>query len=80
MTHFSENPGHVRVDRFKPSGKWYDTFTIDMSERYRGLLHNQIRLALQEKFGKDDLGDWIYVILDPYHEHSHPQMIKPHAT
>lgn len=30
MTNYSKNPSHVRLDRFKPNGKWYDTFELDM--------------------------------------------------
>lgn len=31
---FSTNDGMVRVDRFKPGGKWYDTWAVDMSRWY----------------------------------------------
>jgi hypothetical protein len=30
MTNYSLSPGHVRLDRFKESGKWYDTFELAM--------------------------------------------------
>ena len=32
MTHYNDNPGVVRVDYFKPSGKWYMTEAHDMSD------------------------------------------------
>lgn len=31
---FTTNEGMVRVDRFKPGGKWYDTWAVDMSRWY----------------------------------------------
>lgn len=34
MTHYSENPGHVRAEFFRPSGKWYATAVLDMSDLY----------------------------------------------
>jgi hypothetical protein len=31
---YTTNSGMVRVDRFKPGGKWYDTWEVDMSAYY----------------------------------------------
>lgn len=85
MSGYSENPGSVRVDRYKRrSGKWYDTFAVDMSGYWHGtavggghLIHDSIRLAIEDRIGSPvNLDDWIYVVNEPYHEHSHPVMLK----
>ena len=34
MTHYSNRPGNVRVDFFKPSGKWYTTVEMNMEDYY----------------------------------------------
>ena len=76
MTYFSNNPGMVRVDRFKPRGKWYDTFAVDMSRFWKApLIHDAVEQAITEA-GYAVTPDWIYVCLDPYHQHSHPIMLK----
>ena len=74
MTHYSNNPGMVRVDYFKASGKWYMTEAVDMSNYWDGSLfiHDAVRLALQHE------GLWkphfTMVILEPYHENAYPIM------
>lgn len=75
MSHYSENPAHCRVDIFKPSGKWYMTITLDLTGLYE---HNDIHEAIKMAGGPKlelDLG-WTAVCLDPYHQHSHPIMLK----
>lgn len=110
MTHFSLNPGHVRVDQFKPGGKWYQTFQIDMSNYYDGrpgepgsLIHDAVRAAILDELVRQNaewvksetdregstwetvetkhrsraelaegMRQWTWVVLDPYHVHSHP--------
>lgn len=42
MTNYSDNPAHVRVDFFKPSGKWYATEMIDMTSFFMGKLTSQL--------------------------------------
>lgn len=65
----------VRVDRFKPRGKWYDTFSIDMEEHYNDNdLHDAVQKCIEKEGYKMD--DWIFVCLEPYHKHSHPVMLK----
>lgn len=88
MTHYSDSPGHVRVDFFKPSGKWYTTDMIDMSKWWIGshdTAENQnkprtaivdaVKNALKEA-GQSNR-DMIAVVLAPYHEHEHPIMLMP---
>lgn len=80
MTHYSENPGHVQANRFKESGKWYDTFSLDMTLFYDDIAAPQaVYNALLNKFGIDWVENhpgWSVVVLDPYHRNSHPVMIK----
>jgi hypothetical protein len=77
---YSENPGNVRVDRFKRrSGKWYDTFSVDMNKYWQGstfLIHEAVEFAIEDRIGTVGLDDWIYVVTEPYHEHAHPVMLK----
>lgn len=93
MTNYSINPGHVRVDFFKPGGKWYMTERIDMSRFYHsrsfydqgmsgvgGPLHNAVDAAGYTQFQ----GTWVIsrkqfitVVLEPYHDLSHPIILMP---
>lgn len=72
---FTTKEGMVRVDQFKPRGKWYQTLEVDMSKHYRA---SSIHEALKDCLLRDghSLEDWIYVCLEPYHEYSHPIMLK----
>ena len=84
---FTTKSGYVRVDIFKPSGKWYHTAAVDMSEHYRDDdIHNALYLACSEEHLKGLSGQWglttgprskleegwLLVCLEPYHEHSYP--------
>jgi len=90
---FTTNEGRVRVDFFKPSGKWYGTASVDMSAYYKGDIHECFRRACVDEqatapsTGESEWGHtftpqgWVakggtIVCLEPYHEHSHPLMIK----
>ncbi|MFW6046657.1 MAG: hypothetical protein ACOCP4_02560 [Candidatus Woesearchaeota archaeon] len=74
---YSNEPYMVRVDIFKPSGKWYQTIAVNFQGLYEEpLIHNQIEKGL-EGYGwniKSHKG-WKVVVLEPYHQHSHPVMI-----
>ncbi len=73
MTNYSDNPGHVRVDYFKASGKWYMTEMLDMSGYYDWFdLHYAIRYAMevQEMWRPR----FTQVILHPYNENAYPIM------
>jgi hypothetical protein len=74
---FSPIDAMVRVDRFKHTGKWYDTFAIDMSEHYRS---PDLGRALYEliKAKGVSMDGYIFVCLEPYHERSHPMLLKSH--
>lgn len=72
MGNYSANEGSVRVSLFKPSGKWYTDFAIDMSDYYNEpLIHD----AVLKAYGKPVSQGWMLICLDPYHIHSHPVMI-----
>lgn len=87
MSHYTTNPAHCRVDIFKPSGKWYCTVVIDMSGHYNGgLVEDHVRYCLLNKVVPGDIilnnekymlsQGYMAVCLEPYHEHSHPVMIR----
>jgi hypothetical protein len=77
---FHINDSMVRVDLFKPSGKWSESFAIDMGEFYNELLiHDAVTKAwLKTREIQDPLHwkEWTLVCLEPYHKHSHPVIIR----
>ena len=76
MTHYSENSGSVRVDYFKPSGKWAYTNSVDMSDYWDvPSVHDAVRSAILDAFGVLDESYYTIVVLEPYHKHAHPIMI-----
>lgn len=65
----------VRVDRFKETGKWYDSISLDMEDFYNvDDLHWAVQECLRH-FGFEIHG-WIYICLEPYHKNAHPVMLK----
>jgi hypothetical protein len=84
MSHYSDNPNSVRVDFFKPSGKWYTTEAVKWTGMWRGedqLIHDAFKQSLRDHFLDDGkptnrLNGMTAVCLDPYHELSHPLMIN----
>lgn len=75
MSNYSVNPAMVRVDFFKPSGKWYDTVAVE----WQGYHHSDIYQALRNSLNTSGYGDkysgMTAVCLEPYHENAHPLMI-----
>ncbi len=76
---YSDDPTMVRVDFFKPSGKWAYTRAVKWLD-YQGevLIHDAFKRALREHF-KDrpnSLSDMDAICLAPYHENEHPVMLK----
>ena len=67
----------VRVDIFKPSGKWYDTVEMewDTYESENELIHEIFHRCMGEQSAGDYIG-MTAVCLDPYHKHSVPLMIR----
>ena len=71
---FSINPEQVRIDIFKPSGKWYTTIALQWNGYKDILIHTAFEQSMDEQY----TGLWsgmTAVCLNPYHEHSHPLMI-----
>jgi len=91
MTNYDERDSMVRIDRFKESGKWYDTYAVDMNDHYLSrdidgnynLIHDALRksIAQDERFGPDWVKGWLdqggfIVCLEPYHDMAHPIVLK----
>ena len=72
MSNYSNNESSVRVDIFKPSGKWYQSIAVSGAD-YTGCVHNSVRKATKEHLGTGFKG-MTAVCIHPYHEHSHPVM------
>lgn len=78
MTHYSDIPGSVRVDFFKPSGKWYATEAVMWTGDYDGDIHTAFAKSLRDHLcGR--YADLDAVCLHPYHKHSHPITCKQGA-
>lgn len=73
----------VEVNIFKSSGKWYDSFIIDMSAYYDILfIHDACKKAIEENSrwmtidgSERDIDSWYAIILNPFHKDSHPVTI-----
>lgn len=72
---YSNNPGSVRVDFFKPGGKWYMTEDLDMVRFWDfGIApHEAVEAALEVK-GRN-LKRFTRVVLKPYHKSAYPVML-----
>jgi len=86
---FTNKEGYVRVDIFKPSGKWYSTAAVDMSAGYNEAnIHRALYDACVREFDKEG-GEWglsvspqaeleegfMFVCLEPYSKFAHPIML-----
>jgi hypothetical protein len=81
MSHYSNNAASVRVDFFRPSGKWYTTEAVLWTGEYADcLIHEAFAKSLRDHFAKhsppERLSGMDAICLEPYHEHSHPIQIK----
>ena len=82
MSHYSEEPNHVRVDFFRPQGKWYCTEEVVWTGEWKGnpteggqLINDAYAKSLRDHFVQQGrLNDTWAVCLDPYHEYAHPLM------
>lgn len=80
MTHFTMKPNSVRVEFFKPGGKWYMTEAHEMpDEAYENWdMWTTIGEVLNASRPDRPRGWWkqfTVVVLDPYNKNSHPIMI-----
>jgi len=78
---YSVDPSYVRVDFFKPSGKWYTTEAVKWTGAWLGKdgdIHEQFAKSLRDHFKEhpERLCEMDAICLDPYHEFSHPIQIK----
>lgn len=73
MTNYCKDPAVVRVDIFKPSGKWHTTEEV-MFLRYRGDILSAFTESLHKAVGSRYSG-MVAVCLEPYHENAHPLMV-----
>lgn len=81
MTHYSQHPGMVRVDFYRPSGKWYMTEEMQMDRHYGDLsIYNAVEESIKEAFpdtGMRWLSQFIVVVAEPYHTNAFPVMLMP---
>ena len=81
---YTIHSSHVRVDRFKESGKWYDTLEVDMEDHYYdNIIQDALRRSINESYShvNNFVDGWLaqggsFVCLEPYHQNSHPVMLK----
>lgn len=75
MTHYSDRVSSVRVDFFKPSGKWYTTEAVELDAsrwndaNIKGMFMDSLEAHLQGR-----LRGMIAVCLEPYSQYAHPFM------
>ncbi len=71
---YSAEASHVRIDFFRPSGKWYTTEEVIWSH-YEGLIYDCFASTIQDHFrGMPRLRGMWAVCLEPYHSYAHPVM------
>ena len=72
MSNYSTNDNSVRVDVFKPSGKWCTSIEM-LDAKYTGCIHKSVKEAFKNNFGNGFKG-MTAVCLETCHESSHPVM------
>ena len=73
---YSSEPDMVRVDIFKPSGKWYDTIDMKWVDYDGPLLHDTFTASLIKGGMSGRYQGFMMICLEPYHKHAYPIMIK----
>ena len=68
---YSNDESMVRVDFFKPSGKWYTTEEMKWIGYDTENIHEAFALSLRKAFGMH-YTDMDVICLEPYHEHAFP--------
>ena len=70
---FTTDDSMVRVDFFKPSGKWHTTEAIEWTGGYFSVnIHEAFKKSLRDAFPNGTFSDMDAVCLEPYHENAHP--------
>ena len=76
MSNFSIDPAMIRVDFFKPSGKWYTTEAIRWTGSWEsGSVIDEFSKSLHDHLGQR-MSEMTAVCLEPYSKFSFPLMIK----
>lgn len=67
----------VRVDFFKPSGKWYTTEAVEWTGDFHGIIGEEFAKSLRVHFRDHPtrLAGMTAVCLHPFHAHPFPFMI-----
>ncbi len=75
--HYSNDPCMVRVDFFKPNGKWMYTEAIQFIG-YDDYIFDAFARSLREHFKNNPLcySDLDAICLEPYHKYAHPIQLK----
>lgn len=78
---YSANDNDVRVDLWRDTGKWAMTVAVRWDAPYENCgIHKAFAIALLEHakgYDRDNaLEGLTATCLEPYHEHSHPIMLK----
>jgi hypothetical protein len=73
MSNYSINESSVRVDLFRPSGKWYDSVAICEADFKGCSVEDSVKAVFTKLYGNRYQGMTL-VCLNPYHEHSCPVM------
>ncbi|MFO7819748.1 MAG: hypothetical protein R6V17_05860 [Halanaerobacter sp.] len=77
---YSDDDSMVRVDFFKPTGKWYATEAIQW-RGYGGDLYDEFKISLSKALWEEEQKRYrmrgrIAVCLKPYNVHSYPLMVQ----
>ena len=73
---YSTEEDTVRVDFFKPSGKWYTDIAMKWTGGYSDIyIFDAFKKSLRDAVG-DSYSGMTAVCLEPYHEHAHPLMVS----
>jgi len=76
---YSDDDSMVRVDFFKPSGKWYCTEAVKWTGAWEDKIdsiHNAFSKSLRDHLKDGRLSDMDAICLEPYHQYSHPISLK----
>ncbi len=74
---YNEDDSFVRVDFFKPNGKWYITESVKWTGAYNAAdqpIFDAFKQSLRDHL-KGRLSETWAICLEPYHIHAHPLMV-----
>lgn len=73
---YIDDDSMVRVDFFKPGGKWYCTESVRWTGGYGDVeIHAAFAESLRDHL-QGRLDGMVAVCLEPYHAYAHPLMLK----